>query len=255
MFTYKERDAETGWDNLGARLYDSDISRFFGVDPLGEERAWVSSYNYAQNNPIMRIDTDGELDSPIFDKNGNFLGVDSEGYTGEIIIMDRTAFKTVIRKKGNQPLNHDQVMIWAEKSPLVAKLNDGGLSAEGFSKVYTHVVEQMEGELVDGQSFSLDKLEGGIINIIDTVNDHEGLSQLNGERYGNPTNIPISAEAGTKTNKDGRINVTTRILFGKGQMTTVEHAQSTLGVHEYYGHGVRGLAGGDSAEHRKVYRL
>ena len=240
--------------DYGARWYDGAIGRWTAVDPLAEEREWVTPYSYVQNNPILRIDPDGAIDSPIYDQNGNFLGVDSEGFSGEIIIMDRQAYNTV-SNNGEKTLDHEQVMIWAENSPLAAKLNDAGLSAEGFSNVYTHVVGQMKGESVNGNPFSLGNLEGGIINIIDTVNDEEGLSQLNGDRHGNPTNLPLNAEAGTIINEDGSINVTTRLLFGKGQMTTVEHTQSTLGVHEYYGHGVKGLAGGGSAEHRRVYRL
>jgi len=42
LFTYKERDAETGWDNLGARLYDSYVCRFLGVDPLAEKYPGLS---------------------------------------------------------------------------------------------------------------------------------------------------------------------------------------------------------------------
>jgi RHS repeat-associated protein len=92
LFTHKERDAETGWDNLGARLYDSDVCRFLGVDPLGEERSWVNPYNYVQNNPILRIDPLGALDNPIYDTDGNFLGTDDKGLQGSAIIMDKTNF-------------------------------------------------------------------------------------------------------------------------------------------------------------------
>ncbi|MBL7792071.1 MAG: hypothetical protein JNK77_07100 [Saprospiraceae bacterium] len=59
LFTYKERDAETGWDNLGARLYDSDIGRFFGVDALAEEYASISPYAYVTNNPVRLVDPNG----------------------------------------------------------------------------------------------------------------------------------------------------------------------------------------------------
>lgn len=59
LFTYKERDAETGWDNLGARMYDSDICRFFGVDPIADKFPHVNSYNYAENEPVANIDLHG----------------------------------------------------------------------------------------------------------------------------------------------------------------------------------------------------
>jgi len=34
------------------------------VDPLADQRSWVSPYNYVQNNPINRIDPIGALDEP-----------------------------------------------------------------------------------------------------------------------------------------------------------------------------------------------
>ncbi len=44
------------------RQYDPRIGRWFSVDPLAEEREWVSSYNFVQNNPINRVDLNGALD-------------------------------------------------------------------------------------------------------------------------------------------------------------------------------------------------
>ncbi|MEM9546552.1 MAG: RHS repeat-associated core domain-containing protein [Bacteroidota bacterium] len=37
LFTDKERDDETNYDNFEARYYDADIGRFMGVDPLVSE--------------------------------------------------------------------------------------------------------------------------------------------------------------------------------------------------------------------------
>jgi hypothetical protein len=193
-------------------------------------------------NPIKLIDPDGRsAQSPIFDKEGNFLAVDSEGYTGEIVIMDRDKYNEV-SQNGNTVLNHEQVMIWTEHSPYAARLNDGGLDAEGYSKVYTHITKEMEGEKIEGESIMFNKLEGGIINTIDFPIDEDGvMGHSYGEFHGNPNRIPVSAEAATLTRDNGDINVTTALLGGKGQFETVEHAQSVLGIHEYYGHGLKGV--------------
>ncbi|MEM9546549.1 MAG: RHS repeat-associated core domain-containing protein [Bacteroidota bacterium] len=59
LFTDKERDDETNYDNFGARYYDSDIGRFMGVDPLVSEMPEWSPYNYTFNNPVKFIDPDG----------------------------------------------------------------------------------------------------------------------------------------------------------------------------------------------------
>ena len=57
----KERDEESGLYYYGARYYAAWICRFVSVDPLQEERIWLSPYNYCQNNPINRVDPTGAL--------------------------------------------------------------------------------------------------------------------------------------------------------------------------------------------------
>jgi hypothetical protein len=79
-------------------MYNPNIGRWNGVDALAEERYWMTPYNYVQNNPIIRIDPDGNSDNPIYDYQGNFLGTDDRGLQGEAIVMDKSAF--------NQGISH-----------------------------------------------------------------------------------------------------------------------------------------------------
>ena len=66
-FTGKERDAESGLDNFGARYMASTMGRFMSPDPINltEERLLnpsntLNKYAYAANNPLKYVDDDGK---------------------------------------------------------------------------------------------------------------------------------------------------------------------------------------------------
>jgi hypothetical protein len=75
---------------------NSEIPIFTTQDPLSEKYYSLSPYMYCAGNPLRYIDPFG-MDirynsyynaSPAFDRNGNFLGTDDEGYSGNILIFD-----------------------------------------------------------------------------------------------------------------------------------------------------------------------
>jgi len=48
-----------GWYDYGFRWYDPAVARFVSVDPLAEDFAELTTYQYAGNSPIANIDLDG----------------------------------------------------------------------------------------------------------------------------------------------------------------------------------------------------
>jgi len=92
MKTIIEHDQESNYTYFGARYYDSDLSVWLNVDPMADQRSWVSPYSYCQNNPVMRVDPMGALDAPIYDTEGNFLGTDDQGLQGKAIVMNKEDF-------------------------------------------------------------------------------------------------------------------------------------------------------------------
>ncbi|MDX2248542.1 MAG: RHS repeat-associated core domain-containing protein [Bacteroidia bacterium] len=48
-----------GWYDYGFRWYDPEKARFVSVDPLAEKFVYLTTYQYASNDPIRNIDLDG----------------------------------------------------------------------------------------------------------------------------------------------------------------------------------------------------
>ncbi|AWW28894.1 hypothetical protein DN752_01410 [Echinicola strongylocentroti] len=88
-FNGKERQALTGWDDFGARMYMSDLGRWGVVDPAADVLEMSSPYVYSLNNPINFIDLDGEL--PIF-INGRIM---SNSERGDASYWDTQLLETI----------------------------------------------------------------------------------------------------------------------------------------------------------------
>jgi RHS repeat-associated protein len=81
-FTGKERDAESGLDDFGARYYSNVMGRFMSPDwaakpttvPYSEldDPQSLNLYSYVRNSPIIRLDADGHTVFVLDDGNPGF---------------------------------------------------------------------------------------------------------------------------------------------------------------------------------------
>ena len=103
LFNGKELDTDFGlnWYHYGFRMYDPAIGRFTGVDPISDKFPWVSTYNYAENEPIANIDLHG-LQKLRFDPNMSFF-LQYEA-RGSFLITGSKAIGIAVDTRGNAGL-------------------------------------------------------------------------------------------------------------------------------------------------------
>lgn len=76
-------------DEVISRMYDPALGRFWQVDPMADERNWLTPYNFVQNNPITRIDPTGMLDDYYIYEDGTIERQITEGNTDTFYHVDK----------------------------------------------------------------------------------------------------------------------------------------------------------------------
>ena len=184
----------------------------------------------------MLKDPTGERFSPYYDKEGNFLGLDENGWKGSIYISTQDAFNA----SAIDGIANSNILQANKNTTLIYSF--ANLSNEALAKIYSSI-------LFETGYASRDNLHNGSISV------YNG-SSVNGvaQGYNNPL---FAGRAKTdNSNFGGKINVTVN-SSARSEFNTVESVQSYLGVHEYKGHGILNYDGGwdTGGNHYKAWEL
>ncbi len=204
--------------NTKELVYDADFDLW--VDP-NEATNFERPY-WATKMITSKEGEDNFDDSPIYDKDGNYLGVDSEGFTGDIIIMDIELF-SALRGAG---MDHRLAVIYG------CNIANATLSSQALSNIYTDILEAMT-------EIDISDLYHGKVSIYDEVS-YDGW-------YNNPS--PVRRYSFTR--QENKININ---KIYQSQLNTVEIIQSYIGIHEWLGHKQLKFSS-KTYTHHKIYQL
>jgi RHS repeat-associated protein len=220
----KELDTKAGLNryDYGARHYDAALGRFTTQDPLAEKYYSTSPYGYCLNNPVKFVDPDGKVVSPYFDYDGNYLGVDDQGFEGQIKITTSIQFASM-KSTGNF------------NTGAALDLQNIVLSAKAMSNIYTKVLSE--------KGYDINLLEGNAISVIGDL----------GDTFNSPSpKVRYALTKGSSIKETFTISVNNSEQSVREELNTVENIQSALGDHEFIGHGVN-KQGDYNKTHSKVY--
>ena len=232
----KELDKMHGldWYDSSARFYDHVLCRFHQIDPLAEKYYSWSPYAYCHNNPMNRIDPDGDDD--YYSYQGHFLFHD-DNKTDNIIIRDEFSY-AMKQMTGAEWINPDK------------PIGNVTLSAEAYSNIFTDILSKMN------EINNADNLYNGAVSVVVSPDDYHIDSEYNSPNI----YTPIDGMNNAVTEIDnGQIKLTANIVYLGGYdnrylFSTISNVQNLLGIHEYKGHGLLRW-GNMNGKHKAVYEL
>lgn len=220
------------------RQYDSRIGRWLTTDPYDQ---FSSPYLGMGNNPVNGIDANGGFSSPIFDiATGKFMGVDSEGYKGEILFMKNEDYKRLT--SNGKIIDHN----WAvNKLSHVSDLVYSQKGLKVISTAFTHVLSQkkdldisnLRNGTISAVSYDWQNIRGYFFNC----------SKADGIWY-------QATAFGDRINGKSFVAASFILSEGLDLWSTVENVQNGLGVHELKGHAILNLSGSDK-DHAKIFKM
>ncbi len=184
------------------------------------------------------IDLNGLSASPYYSQDGTFLGVDEYGFTGDIFITTKEVFD---KNSKNGTANSKDI----QGDKTTEKIKNVDLTPEAESSIFTDVLKRSPDPNLD-----MSKLYNGKVSVSER-SVMRGNSII-GKGYNNPSPMINSPRFNAATMDNGEIRVTVGRDSNSTDLYTVESIWNLLGVHEYWGHGVKKW-GNATKTHWKCY--
>jgi RHS repeat-associated protein len=130
-FTGKERDAESGLDNFGARYYSNSMGRFLSVDPLKNNPVLslppaLNRYAHANNNPLRYVDPNGLCSVPVEGVGPGQIGLCIDSF----IMSERMGLLDLGYGDNRGPIGNDASATYKYQAQVVVDLASGRIVAK-----------------------------------------------------------------------------------------------------------------------------
>ncbi|NUY82747.1 RHS repeat-associated core domain-containing protein, partial [Flavobacterium sp. MAH-1] len=212
----KEWQDELGLNfyDYGARNYDPAIGRWMNIDPLADERDWLTPYNYVQNNPVVRIDPLGLTDFTFDKKTGDVKQIGEKNDSPDRILQ--TDKNGNIKKKGEGFLGFLVRKSERGKEKIDIDNIESGILKDGMNLKNDNVFE------VGGENQpSVEGMENFILKLADNIDKELGGYQLSGKGDEKITHFYLGGYGSNQFDKGGTAFNLHRMDYNLYTTTTV----------------------------------
>ena len=210
------RSAGLNWLDYGARWHDPILGRWHSMDSRCEKNPSITPYSYCHNDPLNRIDPDGNDD--YYSKSGMFIERDDK--ETDHIVIRKAQILLDFGNMGSFSFNIDE------------PIENTVLSAEAYSNIFTNILSQMSG-------VNINELHNHKVSVTvwNYSNDNIGKYTSN---QSNDAGLSDDTLAETASFSNGERIITAYVYpIGseeKQLLSTVSNVQNLLGAHEFFGH-------------------
>jgi RHS repeat-associated protein len=205
LYNGKELIEDNGlqYYDYGARMYDPTIGRWSVVDPLADEREWLSPYNYVQNNPLLRVDPDGRLDDYYGIVNDELVYLGNDGQGNNIRLVSEGQHEQALSNlHGVNTTDTQRSTLRSGDLSQVVTFNEGNIQSEFQGVNDRTITNQLENSVtvtLDPATATVDAQPGaqgtatGVTNTYSSYNGSSGMwknggaNLVLGDGHGHPT--------------------------------------------------------------------